>query len=34
MTFTTAAENDIEQITEIRLAYINEDFGALSEADA
>ena len=34
MTFTTAKENDIAQITELRLAYINEDFGTLSETDA
>ena len=34
MTFTTAEENDIAQITELRLAYINEDFGKVPQSDA
>ena len=33
MTFTTAEENDIAKITELSLAYINEDFGKLPQSD-
>lgn len=33
MNFTTADKSDIEQLTELRIAYLIEDFGTLSDDD-